>query len=79
MDFSTIASFLGINPGWVGVFLGIVLFLMGRHLGLQTGVARGGSAMIDMLEDHGFLKVKSRSMNEDGTERVEYSKVNQLK
>jgi hypothetical protein len=72
-----LALALGINPGWIGVFLGIVLFMMGRYMGIQTGVTRGSSAMIDMLEDHGFLKVKSRRTDEDGNAIVEYAKVDE--
>ena len=76
-DVNAFAYSLGINPGWIGVVLGIILFLMGRHSGLQTGVARGGTAMIDMLEDNGFLKVKSRKTDEAGNAIVEYSKVDE--
>lgn len=77
LDMQAILETLGINPGWIGVVLGIILFLMGRHLGLQTGVTRGGTAMIDMLEDNGFLKVKSRRTDEAGNAIVEYSKVDE--
>jgi len=77
IDVNAFAYSLGINPGWIGVVLGIILFLMGRHSGLQTGVARGGTAMIDMLEDNGFLKVKSRKTDEAGNAIVEYSKVDE--
>jgi len=76
-DMQTIIQSVGINPGWIGVVLGIILFLMGRHSGLQTGVSRGGTAMIDMLEDNGFLKVKSRRTDEAGNAIVEYSKVDE--
>jgi len=76
-DMQAIVQTLGINPGWIGVVLGVILFLMGRHSGLQTGVARGGTAMIDMLEDNGFLKVKSRKTDEAGNAIVEYSKVDE--
>ena len=76
-DVNAFAYSLGINPGWIGVVLGIIFFLMGRHLGLQTGVTRGGTAMIDMLEDNGFLKVKSRRTDEAGNAIVEYSKVDE--
>lgn len=72
-----LALTLGIDPGWIGVALGIALFLLGRHMGIQKGVVEGGSAMIDMLDDAGFLKVKSRRTDEDGNAVVEYSKVDE--
>ena len=68
---------LGINPGWIGVALGIVLFLMGRYYGKQVGVTDGANGMITLLEDNGFLKVKSRRTDESGNEIVEYSKVDE--
>jgi len=68
---------LGINPGWIGVVLGILLFLMGRYYGKQIGVVDGANGMITMLEDNGFLKVKSRRTDEDGNEVTEYSKVDE--
>lgn len=72
-----LALTLGIDPGWIGVALGIALFLLGRHMGIQKGVVEGGSAMIDMLDDAGFLKVKSRRTDKDGNAVVEYSKVDE--
>ncbi|MDA9373946.1 hypothetical protein N9R43_01055 [bacterium] len=72
-----LALTLGIDPGWIGVALGIALFLLGRHMGIQKGVVEGSSAMIDMLDDAGFLKVKSRRTDKDGNAVVEYSKVDE--
>ena len=77
IDVNAFAYSLGINPGWIGVALGIVLFLMGRYYGKQVGVTDGANGMIVMLEDNGFLKVKSRRTDEDGNEIVEYSKVDE--
>jgi hypothetical protein len=77
IDVSAFAYSLGINPGWIGVVLGIILFLMGRFYGKQVGVSDGANGMIVMLEDNGFLKVKSRRTDSDGNEIVEYSKVDE--
>jgi hypothetical protein len=77
IDVSAFAYSLGINPGWIGVVLGIILFLMGRYYGKQVGVSDGANGMIVMLEDNGFLKVKSRRTDSDGNEIVEYSKVDE--
>jgi len=77
IDVNTFAYSLGINPGWIGVVLGILLFLMGRYYGKQIGVVDGANGMITMLEDNGFLKVKSRRTDEDGNEVTEYSKVDE--
>ena len=54
IDVNAFAYSLGINPGWIGVALGIVLFLMGRYYGKQVGVTDGANGMITMLEDNGF-------------------------
>jgi len=78
IDVNTFAYSLGINPGWIGVVLGILLFLMGRYYGKQIGVVDGANGMITMLEDNGFLKVKSRRTDEDGNEVTEYSKVDEV-
>ena len=77
IDVNAFVYSLGINPGWIGVALGIVLFLMGRYYGKQVGVTDGANGMITLLEDNGFLKVKSRRTDEDGNEVVEYSKVDE--
>lgn len=77
IDVNAFAYSLGINPGWIGVALGIILFLMGRYYGKQVGVTDGANGMITMLEDNGFLKVKSRRTDADGNEVVEYSKVDE--
>lgn len=77
LDMQAILETLGINPGWIGVALGIVLFLMGRYYGKQVGVTDGANGMITLLEDNGFLKVKSRRTDESGNEIVEYSKVDE--
>lgn len=77
IDVNAFAYSLGINPGWIGVVLGILLFLMGRYYGKQVGVTDGANVMITMLEDNGFLKVKSRRTDENGNEVVEYSKVDE--
>jgi hypothetical protein len=74
MDISNILYELGINPGWVAVFFGIVLFLMGRHWGVQQGVAHGAEEMIIILEQNKYLRVKRRTVREDGTEEVEYAR-----
>ena len=71
-----LAYSIGIDPGWIGVLLGIILFLLGRYQGNQNGRMQGANDMILLLEENGFLKVKSRVVDPDtGTERVEYSKV----
>jgi hypothetical protein len=77
IDVNTFAYSLGINPGWIGVVLGIILFLMGRYYGKQIGVTDGANGMIVLLEDNGFLKVKSRRTDENGNEVVEYSKIDE--
>lgn len=77
IDVNAYVYSLGINPGWIGVVLGIALFLMGRYYGKQVGVTYGANGMITMLEDNGFLKVKSRRTDESGNEVVEYSKVDE--
>ena len=47
---------------------------MGRGDGVTTGAAQ----MITLLEDNGFLKIKSRRVDpETGEETVEYSKVDE--
>lgn len=77
MDFNAITLSLGINPGWIGVAVGIALFLMGRYMGKREGITAGADGMIALLEDNGFLKVKSRRTDGEGNEIVEYSKVDE--
>ena len=77
IDVNAFAYSLGINPGWIGVVLGTLLFLMGRYYGKQIGVTDGANGMIVLLEDNGFLKVKSRRTDENGNEVVEYSKIDE--
>lgn len=53
----------------------VIFTLFGFITGRQAGFSEGAEEMISVLEDNGFLKVKSRTMNEDGSERIEYAKV----
>ena len=78
IDVNTFAHSMGISPGWIGVTVGIILFLMGRYYGKQIGVTDGANGMIVLLEDNGFLKVKSRRTDENGNEIVEYSKIDEV-
>lgn len=73
-DISALAYSIGINPGWFGVALGIVLFIMGRWHGKQIGYSDGAEQMIFMLEENGFLKVKRKFTDDDGNQHVEYAK-----
>lgn len=59
------------------LLVAIVFTAFGYYTGRSNGIVTGGSAMIDMLEDHGFLKVKSRRTDEDGNAITEYSKVDE--
>lgn len=74
MDISNILYELGINPGWVAVVIAVVIFFMGRHWGVQQGVAHGAEEMIIILEQNKYLRVKRRTVREDGTEEVEYAR-----
>lgn len=65
---------LGIDTGWIGVILAIVIFFMGRHIGIQYGTKIGAEEMIILLEQNKYLRVKRRFQKEDGTEEVHYAR-----
>lgn len=73
-DINTLAYSIGINPGWIGVVLGISLFFMGRWYGKQLGYGDGAEKMIILLEDNGFLKVKRKFTDDNGNQHTEYAK-----
>ena len=60
---------------WFILFVAVVFTVVGYFMGRGDGVTVGASQMITLLEDNGFLKVKSRRTDENGNEVVEYSKV----
>ena len=62
---------------WFILFVAVVFTAVGYFMGRGDGVATGAAQMIAILEDNGFLKVKSRRTDEDGNEVVEYSKVDE--
>lgn len=72
IDFNSIADFIGINPGWIGVLAGLTLFGMGWYKGKQVGVVHGADSMITMLELGKFIKVKRRFTDETGNTHTEY-------
>jgi len=41
---------------------------------VQQGVAHGAEEMIIILEQNKYLRVKRRTVREDGTEEVEYAR-----
>lgn len=56
----------------------VVFTWVGYRMGQGDGVTTGAAQMITLLEDNGFLKVKSRRVDpETGEETVEYSKVDE--
>lgn len=56
----------------------IVFTCLGYFMGRGDGFISGAANMIQMLEENGFLKVKSRRTDPvTGAETVEYSKVDE--
>lgn len=56
----------------------VVFTWFGYRTGKGDGATAGAAQMITILEDNGFLKVKSRRIDpETGEETVEYSKVDE--
>ena len=76
-DIYAISQAIGIDTGWFGVALGLIIFYIGRMMGKEVGVRNGGEAMIDLLASNGFLKVKRKYTDENGNEVVEYAKVDE--
>lgn len=63
---------------WFILFVAVVFTAVGYFMGRGDGVNIGAAQMIGILEDNGFLKVKSRRVDpETGAETVEYSKVDE--
>ena len=46
-DMYALSQAIGIDSGWIGVILGLIIFYIGRHMGKEIGVRNGGEAMID--------------------------------
>lgn len=67
-------SALGINPGYIAVLFGLLLFWMGRWHGKQVGFGDGAEQMIVMLEENKFLKVKRKFVDADGNQHTEYAR-----
>ena len=68
---------LGINPGYIAVFFGLVLFYMGYLKGKDVGREQGAGAMIDMLHSNGYLKVKGHTIDEKGNPQIEFAKIDE--
>lgn len=61
-----------IDPGYLGVAIGVMLFLMGRASGFRKGVSEGVNATIDTLIEQKYLK--SRAVLRNGVRDVELMK-----
>tara|TARA_B100000963_G_C22494776_1_gene610927 strand:+ start:813 stop:1025 length:213 start_codon:yes stop_codon:yes gene_type:complete len=68
---------LGINPGYIAVFFGLVLFYMGYLKGKDVGREQGAGGMIDMLHHNGYLKVKGHTIDEKGNPQIEFAKIDE--
>ena len=64
----------GIDPGYIAVVCGLVLFYLGYIKGKEHGMIHGAGGMVDMLTQNGYLKVKSRTFDEKGDPVVTYMK-----
>ena len=67
----------GIDPGYISVFFGLVLFYMGYMKGKEVGNTQGASGMVDMLHQNGYLKVKSRTFDENGEPLITFAKIDE--
>tara|TARA_Y100000310_G_C20383241_1_gene669169 strand:+ start:341 stop:550 length:210 start_codon:yes stop_codon:yes gene_type:complete len=67
----------GIDPGYIAVIFGLVLFYMGYLKGKDVGNLQGASGMIDMLHQNGYLKVKSRTLDEKGDPLITFAKIDE--
>lgn len=61
------------------LLVAVIYTVVGYHFGKRSGLNQGAEEMLYILEENDFLKVKSRTTDEHGNERVEYSKVNNSK
>ena len=59
------------------IITAIVFTAFGYRVGRSAGVTQGADGMITILEDNGFLKVKSRRTDEDGNQVTEYAKIDE--
>ena len=50
---------------------------MGYLKGKDVGNIQGASGMIDMLHQNGYLKVKSRSVDEKGDPLITFAKIDE--
>lgn len=67
----------GINPGYIAVLFGIILFVMGYLKGKDVGREQGAGSMVDMLHNNGYLKVKTRTFDENGKPVTEFAKIDE--
>lgn len=57
---------LGINPGWIGVVLGLTMFGMGVLYGRARGLDQGINGTLDMLVREKIIKITAEGEIEKG-------------
>ena len=62
----------GIDPGFIAVGCGLVLFYLGYTKGKEVGQINGAGGMVDMLTQNGYLKIKSRTFDKNGDPIITY-------
>ena len=50
---------------------------MGYMKGKEVGNTQGASGMVDMLHQNGYLKVKSRTFDENGEPLITFAKIDE--
>lgn len=67
----------GIDPGYIAVICGLVLFYLGYTKGKEVGQIIGAGGMVDMLHQNGYLKVKGHTFDEKGKPQIEFAKIDE--
>lgn len=70
-------NIFGIDPGILAVIFGLILFYMGYLKGKDSGRIDGAGGMIDMLYKNGYLKVKSRYIDDKGNPQIEFARIDE--
>tara|TARA_R110001606_G_scaffold7787_1_gene34069 strand:- start:321 stop:545 length:225 start_codon:yes stop_codon:yes gene_type:complete len=74
MDFS---FFIANAQGFIAVAIAGAIFYMGRLNGRRVGAVAAANELLHTLEEHNYIRVKKRTVLDNGDEQVEYARLDE--
>lgn len=65
------------TSAWMAMAIAAAIFYMGRINGRRGGISDGANELLTTLEENNYIRVKRRTVLDNGDEQVEYAKLDE--